>query len=151
MKTIKKVIQETVDKILEERGILAGDLSKVLADAIYTAVQERKDNKGAACPTEWMSALMKLCGASPYTASVALRGQISDCGKALIQSGAELDNLVGFSVWWKNHIAGWTVSAKHPTPKQIRDNWGKYLDDTVGPIVEPTTAAQANASFSQRL
>jgi len=148
MKTIRKVIQETVNQILDERGLLAGDLSEVIADRIWAAIQERKDRKGEACPAEWVSALMKLCGASPYTATVALRSQISDCGKALIQSGAELADLASFSDWWSSD--SWRASnIRYPSPKQIRDTWGKFLNERGNSPVEPIPAARA--SFSQRL
>lgn len=129
MKTIRKVIQETTDRILDERGILAGDLSEVLADAIYTAVQERKERKGDACPLDWMTALLQLCGANPYTASPGLRAQVSDCGKALIASGAEVTDVDLFAGWWKLYTAKWTIESSHPTPKQIRDTWGKFQEN----------------------
>jgi hypothetical protein len=151
LKTIRKIIKETVDKTLEERGLLTGDLSEVLADRIWTAVEERKHSKGDACPLEWMSALMKMCGANPYSSSVALRSQISDCGKALIQAGAELGDLEGFARWWKTYTAGWSISATYPTPKQVRDNWGKYLAERVTQAPVPTPADTANRNFSQRL
>jgi len=126
MKTIRKIVKEIVDNELGERGLLAGDLAQVLANKIWSAIQERKDSKGEACPGEWMTSLYVACGIDPYTATVGMRQQVSDCGKALIQSGAELIDLECFKDWWKKHTVKWSFDSSHPTPKQIRDNWGKF-------------------------
>jgi len=150
MKTIRKIIQETVDKILEDRGILAGDLSATIADSIWTVIQERKTNGGAACPKEWMLALMRLCGANAYTASAALRSQISDCGKSLVQADAEISDLEDFSRWWKLYTSKWTIPHAYPSPKQIRDNWQKFLDSRL-PADDAIPAEVANLTFSVRL
>ena len=151
MKTIRKIIKDTVDQTLEEHGILAGDLSEVLSDKIWTAIQERKERKGEACPIEWMSALMRLCGVNVHVASVALRSQISECGKASIQSGAELDDLTEFSHWWKNFSRSWSFPHDYPTPKQIRDNWGKFQQGQVPHVQDEINAARATQIYSQRL
>jgi hypothetical protein len=148
MKTIRKTIQETVDKILEDRGILAGDLSVAIADGIWTVIQERKTNKGAACPKDWMLALMRMCGANAYTASAALRAQISDCGKALVQADAEIGDLAEFAQWWKGYTAKWSVPHAYPTPKQIRDNWQKFLDTR---LPQDNAIPSEQANFSVRL
>lgn len=137
MKTIRKIIKEVVDHELEIRGLLAGDLSKALSDKIYSAIQERKDRKGDACPLEWMSVLYAKTGIDPYTASVGMRQQLSECGKALIGAGADMTDLDRFMEWWKSYTAKWSIDASYPTPKQIRDNWGKFTGSMshAGPLV----------------
>lgn len=137
MKTIRKIIKEIVDHELEIRGLLAGDLSKILANKIWSAIQERKDGKGEACPIEWMTLLYAACGVDPYTATVGMRQQVSECGKALIQSGSELGDITEFGHWWKSYTAKWSFDSHYPTPKQIRDNWGKFKNSAIlsGPLV----------------
>lgn len=126
MKTVRTIIREIVNHELDERGLLSGDLAQVLSENIWTAIQERKYNRGDACPVEWMTELYNVCGIDPYTASQGIRGQVSDCGKALIQSGAQLGDLGSFVQWWHGYIRNWSIDSKYPTPKQIRDNWGKF-------------------------
>lgn len=126
MKTVKTIIREIVNQELDCRGLLAGDLAQVLSENIWTAIQERKDHRGDACPVEWMTALYAEAGIDPYTASAGLRLQLSDCGKALIAAGAEIAEIAEFDVWWKQYTAKWSFESRYPTPKQIRDNWGKF-------------------------
>lgn len=126
MKTIKKVIQEVVNRTLDEYGVLAGDLSVALSDRIWTAIQERKERRGEACPVEWMTGIYWTCRIDASTASPGLRQQVSECGKALVNSGADIRELQDFVIWWREHIKGWSVRCDDPSPKQIRDNWGKF-------------------------
>jgi len=136
MKTINTIIKEVVNLELDQRGLLVGDLAQVLSENIWTAIQERKMGKGDTCPSEWMGALYAKTGIDPYTASNGLRLQISDCGKALITSGAEVQDLDSFSEWWKTYTAKWSIECRYPTPKQIRDNWGKFKSTNTGkPLV----------------
>ncbi len=137
MKTIRTIIKEVVNHELDERGLLVGDLAIVLSDKIWAAIQERKDSRGNACPVEWMAALYAKTGVDPYTASVGLRQQVSDCGKALISAGASIEELDRFRAWWKLHTSNWSIDVLYPTPKQLRDNWGKFKQAIVsaGPLV----------------
>ena len=101
MKTIRKIIKEVVNLELENRGLLTGDLSEVLSDKIWSPFKKERCAREMRVRIEWINALMRLCRANSYTASSALRLQISECGKALIQSGAEINDLEEFSKWWK--------------------------------------------------
>ncbi len=77
------------------------------------------------CPSEWMQALHDLTQIDQTTASPAARKQISECGKALITSGATLEQVETFRAGW--YARDWRGKQNQaPTAKQIRDEWGKY-------------------------
>ena len=154
--TLSKQIRVAIEKRLDSYGLLAGGLAEEIACDVALILESRKRAKDGTCPVEWMAALLQLCGANPYTASPGLRAQISDCGKALIASGAELADLGEFAGWWKNYTRGWSIDCAHPTPKQVRDSWGKFqqakpVSDTICPLDGALSPEQVGRSFSPRV
>ena len=124
--TIKKQIRIAALKTLERYDILMAEaISIELADSIHDVIVSRKRVKLTTCPAEWMKVLYRISGVSEFTATPAKRHELSECGQALINSGAELTDLIEFHVWWKSDT--WrSDNIPHPSPKQIRDSWGKF-------------------------
>jgi hypothetical protein len=76
------------------------------------------------CPKEWMDKLYSLTETDQALASAGMRKRISETGKALIKSGAKLEDVERFSSWWLSDA--WRKEhTPIPTPEGIRDNWGK--------------------------
>lgn len=124
--TLKKQVRIATLKVLERYDILMAEaISIEIADAIHDVIVSRKPVKMTTCPAEWMKALYRICGVSEFTATPAKRRELSECGQALINSGAELDDLLAFHAWWKSDE--WRdINIPQPSPKQIRDTWGKF-------------------------
>lgn len=81
-------------------------------------------SKEDSTPKEWMDALYKLCGVDIALASSGMRKRISDTGKALIASGAKLEDVERFGLWWSSDE--WRAkNTPTPTPEKVRDNWSK--------------------------
>ena len=150
--TLSKQIRIAVEKRLDGYDLLlTGNLADEIAGDIVAIIESRKREKHGTCPQEWMTSLYRLCGVNPTTATPGMRSQISECGQALVQANAEIGDLGAFATWWKEYTSNWSVTCRFPTPVQVRDNWGKFISEWATVPVEPTTAAQANANFSQRL
>ena len=76
------------------------------------------------CPAEWMNALYKICGIDPALASIGMRKQISEVGKALINTSAAASDLDRFREWWVSDA--WRRDNRPITPNVIRNEWAKF-------------------------
>lgn len=77
------------------------------------------------CPKEWMTALYSLSKIDAGTATIQARKNLSDCGKALVKSGATIEQVATFERNW--YAQDWRgKQGQAPTVKQVRDEWGKY-------------------------
>ena len=138
IQTIKKQVRLATIKILDRYAIpMADAIASEIADAVYDVVVSRKRVKLTTCPSEWMKSLYRICGISEITATPAMRHVLSECGQALINSGAELNDLTDFHSWWKSDE--WREqNIPYPSAKQIRDSWGKFqnsISENNGSIV----------------
>lgn len=80
--------------------------------------------ESSSTPKEWMNALYNLCGVDVSLASAGMRKRISETGKALIKSGAKLEDVERFANWWISD--DWRKKNNPiPTPEKVRDNWTK--------------------------
>jgi hypothetical protein len=83
------------------------------------------------CPKEWIDKIATVCKIDSYTASMAMRKNVSDCGRALIKGGAALETLDLFERNW--YALDWRgKQGQPPTVKQVRDEWGKYSKESNG-------------------
>lgn len=151
--TLKKQIRIAAMSILSRYDILMAEaISAELSETIHAVITARKRVKISTCPHEWMRELYHVCGVSEFTATVAMRHQVSECGQVLINSGATLDDLSAFVCWWNSNV--WRVkNIPTPTPKQVRDNWGKFLNERNSQMVVDSAIPSelANETFTVRV
>jgi hypothetical protein len=97
------------------------------------SIADKPHNDKTTCPKEWMDALYQVTQTDLAVATVAQRGNLSSCGKALIAAGSTLDQLQNFARNWQ--ALDWRgKKGQPPTAKQIRDEWGKYSKSQNGHV-----------------